>query len=241
MKNLFYKEMKLAMHPVVWVFILLFPLMVLVPSYPSFVGAIYICSCYPILFLGANKGQQSNDIYFSCLLPIKKKDVVKARMFTVLFLQVVAFGLMIALSPLAAYLKEGAAAQALEEMLATNPNATMADALESLSVGLGPQAMMATVGFSLVAFAIYDFIYFYFFYKNGRSIVLPTLLGMFIFMIVAAIPTLVIPLANVEFRVYLETNYLVQGIILAAGVVISAIAHFGIYKLAGAIFEKVDL
>jgi len=41
------------------------------------IGFIYILSCYPILFLGANKGQQSNDLLYSTLLPIRKKDIVK--------------------------------------------------------------------------------------------------------------------------------------------------------------------
>lgn len=56
MKALLYKEFKLAMHPICYIFIALFPLMMLIPSYPLGIGFIYILSCYPILFLGANKG-----------------------------------------------------------------------------------------------------------------------------------------------------------------------------------------
>ena len=62
MKALLYKEFKLAMHPVCYFFIFAFPLMVLIPSYPLAIGFIYVLTCYPILFLGANKGQQSNDL-----------------------------------------------------------------------------------------------------------------------------------------------------------------------------------
>ena len=79
MKALLYKEFKLAMHPICYLFIFLFPFMVLIPNYPLAVGFIYILSCYPILFLGANKGQQSNDLLFSTLLPIRKKDIVNSK------------------------------------------------------------------------------------------------------------------------------------------------------------------
>ena len=79
MKALLYKELRLAMHPICYVFIALFPLMILIPSYPLGIGFIYILACYPILFLGANKGQQSNDLLYSVLLPVRKKDVVLAR------------------------------------------------------------------------------------------------------------------------------------------------------------------
>ena len=53
MKALIYKELKLAMHPICYVFIVLFPFMILIPSYPLGIGFIYVLTCYPILFLGA--------------------------------------------------------------------------------------------------------------------------------------------------------------------------------------------
>ena len=54
MKALLYKEFKLAMHPICYLFICVFPLMILIPSYPLGIGFIYVLTCYPILFLGAN-------------------------------------------------------------------------------------------------------------------------------------------------------------------------------------------
>ena len=101
MKALLYKELRLAMHPICYVFIALFPLMILIPSYPLGIGFIYILACYPILFLGANKGQQSNDLLYSVLLPVRKKDIVKARIATVILMQATYMILMSALYPLA--------------------------------------------------------------------------------------------------------------------------------------------
>ena len=103
MKALLYKEFKLAMHPICYVFVFLFPLMLLIPNYPIAIGFIYVLTCYPILFLGANKGQQSNDLLYSTLLPVRKKDIVMARIFTVIFMQVVFMIVMSALYPLARF------------------------------------------------------------------------------------------------------------------------------------------
>ena len=82
MKALIYKEFKLAMHPICYLFIVLFPFMVLIPIYPLGISFIYILTCYPVLFLGANKGQQSNDLLYSTLLPVRKKDIFLARIIT---------------------------------------------------------------------------------------------------------------------------------------------------------------
>ena len=101
MKALLYKEFKLAMHPICYVFIALFPFMILIPSYPLAIGFIYVLTCYPILFLGVNKGQQSNDLLYSTLLPIRKKDIVKARIMTVALMQFAFIAIMSALAPLA--------------------------------------------------------------------------------------------------------------------------------------------
>ena len=73
MKTLLYKEFKLAVHPLCYIFVILFPFMIFIPNYPLFVAFIYVVFCYFILFLGSNKGQQSNDLLYTTLLPVRKK------------------------------------------------------------------------------------------------------------------------------------------------------------------------
>ncbi len=224
--------MKLAMHPVVWVFLFVFPLMVLIPSYPGFIGFIYICSAYPILFLGANKGQMSNDIYFSCLLPIKRNDVVKARMMTIIFLQVVTLILTCALAPVG---------QIFKDMILNDPNTTAEQAEELMDIGFGIKGLFASAGFSLISFAAYDFIYFMLFYRNGRSIVAPTLIGMLVFMIIESLFNMALPLAIPAYKAFFEDNIIVSIMTLVIAVLISAGAHFLTYKAACKLFSKVDL
>ena len=128
MKALIYKEFKLAMHPMCYLFIVLFPFMVLIPIYPLGISFIYILTCYPVLFLGANKGQQSNDLLYSTLLPVRKKDIVLARIITVLFMQVASMLIVSALYPLALLINHSmaeaaAAARAAGEMAKDPVNA----------------------------------------------------------------------------------------------------------------------
>ena len=88
MKNLIYKELKLSMHITCYLFPLLFGIFMAIPHYPAFVAPLYSIVCYPILFLGANKGQSTNDLFYTCNLPIRKRDVVKARIMTVTLLHI---------------------------------------------------------------------------------------------------------------------------------------------------------
>ena len=197
MRNLIYKELKLAWHPVIYVFILVFPLMTLIPSYPSWIGYIYVCSCYPILFLGANKGQQSNDIIYTALLPVRKKDIVLARIYSLVLMLGIFMLVIGALTPLGIYLRNLIIEGELEALISQNPeldvNEAVAQLTAQLNIGLPLEAFFSTAGFALLAFSIFDYFFLTWFYRNGRSIMLPTLLGMFIFMIILSIMTIALP------------------------------------------------
>ena len=153
MKALLYKEFKLAMHPICWVFIFVFPLMILIPSYPLGIGFIYVLTCYPILFLGANKGQQSNDLLFSTLLPVRKKDIVLARMFTVIIMQFIFIAVLSALYPLAYFINSSLPAD------------------KASIPGIKLEGFLVLLGIALIGYAVADLIFFPIYYKKGRSIV----------------------------------------------------------------------
>ena len=86
MKNLLMKELKLATPNITYLFIA-FTLMTFVPGYPILCGAFFVCMG---IFQGYQINRESNDILYSVLLPISKSDVVKAKYFTVVALQLVA-------------------------------------------------------------------------------------------------------------------------------------------------------
>ena len=225
MKALLYKEFKLAMHPICYLFIALFPLMILIPGYPLAIGFIYVLSCYPILFLGANKGQQSNDLLFSTLLPVRKKDIVLARIITVIFMQVAFMAIMSLLYPIA-YNFTGNIVD--EETGKTLQNA-----------GFSLNSYVLVLAIALVGFALADLIFFPIYYKHGKSIVTSTLLTILGFVVYIGVTTIALPyIIGVE-----ACNSIalwIQFIALAGAIVLSALIHILVYRISSKLLERVD-
>ena len=226
MKALIYKELKLAMHPICYVFIVLFPFMILIPSYPLGIGFIYVLTCYPILFLGANKGQQSNDLLYSTLLPVRKKDIVMARILTVIFMQIAFILVMTALYPVARIINN-AIAQSAE-----NPN-------EYMIPGLGLDSYVLLVAIALIGYAIADIIFFPIYYKHGKSIVMSTLFTILGFVVYIGVFTIGLPfIPGLDILNNLHLG--IQFAILGAAILISFGLHVVVYKVSSKRLEMVD-
>lgn len=226
MKALIYKELKLAMHPICYVFIVLFPFMILIPSYPLGIGFIYVLTCYPVLFLGANKGQQSNDLLYSTLLPVRKKDIVMARILTVIFMQIAFILVMTALYPVARIINN-AIAQSAEK-----PS-------EYMIPGLGLDSYVLLVAIALIGYAIADIIFFPIYYKHGKSIVMSTLFTILGFVVYIGIFTIGLPfIPGLDILNNLHLG--IQFAILGAAILISFLLHFVVYKISSKRLEKVD-
>ena len=226
MKALIYKELKLAMHPICYVFIVLFPFMILIPSYPLGIGFIYVLTCYPILFLGANKGQQSNDLLYSTLLPVRKKDIVMARILTVIFMQIAFILVMTALYPVARIINN-AIAQSAE-----NPS-------EYMIPGLGLDSYVLLLAIALIGYAIADIIFFPIYYKHGKSIVMSTLFTILGFVVYIGVFTIGLPfIPGLDILNNLHLG--IQFAILAAAILISFGLHVVVYKVSSKRLEMVD-
>ncbi len=89
MRNLLYKELKLA-TPLLTFLFLGFALMTFIPGYPILCGAFFMCLG---LFQGYLYSREADDIMYSVLLPVKKVDVVKAKYVAAVALQLIAFAL----------------------------------------------------------------------------------------------------------------------------------------------------
>ena len=230
MKALLYKEFKLAMHPICYVFIAMFPLMILIPSYPIAVGFIYVLTCYPVLFLGANKGQQSNDLLYSTLLPIRKKDIVKARIMTVFIMHLAFIAITSALYPVALMINNSITESALAEDPMANP---------ITNAGLGLNSYVLILAIVLVGFAIADLIFFPIYYKNGKSIVMSTLLMILGFVVYLGVFTIGLPyIPGCEW--INELPLYIQFIALGVSIILYAVLHLAVYKISAKRLEKVD-
>lgn len=90
MRNLLYKEMKLSASVLSYLFIL-FGLTFFLPGYPVLCGVFFVTLG---IFQSFQNARETGDILFSALLPVAKKDVVKAKYLFVCIIELCALLLM---------------------------------------------------------------------------------------------------------------------------------------------------
>ena len=90
MRNVLRKEMRLSASILSYLFIL-FGLMFLLPGYPVLCGAFFVTLG---IFQSFQTAREANDIVFSVLLPIAKRDIVKGKYLFVCLIEGCAFLLM---------------------------------------------------------------------------------------------------------------------------------------------------
>ena len=90
MRNILLKEIKLSASVLSYLFIA-FGLMFLIPGYPILCGVFFVTLG---IFQSFQSAREANDIVFSALLPIAKKDVVKGKYLFVCFIEACGLVLM---------------------------------------------------------------------------------------------------------------------------------------------------
>ena len=154
MKNLLYKEFKLSIHPLTYFFVTLMSMSALAPSFPSFIPLLYFGACYTFLFIGMNKTTTTNDLLYTCLLPIRREGVVKARVFSTTILQLIMLVLVFSFFSVNRFIF---AADQSDQKLGI--------------ISLNMEQGIALLGIYLICLGVYDLIYMPWFYKNGKSII----------------------------------------------------------------------
>ena len=84
------KELRLSTSILTPLF-LLFAFMALIPNYPALVGAFFVCFG---VFQSYQPARENNDILYSALLPIRKRDVVTAKYRTAVLFELLGWLLM---------------------------------------------------------------------------------------------------------------------------------------------------
>ena len=142
MKTLLYKQLRLACHPMTPVFCLS-GIMLLIPNYPYSVAFFYVTLGLFFTFLNM---REQKDIYYSALLPLRKRDTVRAAVaFTVLveLLSVVITALFCLLS---AKLQPG----------------------KDNAVGMDANLMLLGAGF--VLYGVFNLVFFVCLYRSGYKV-----------------------------------------------------------------------
>ena len=157
MKALLYKQFRLVCHPMTLIFCL-FGIMVLIPNYPYTVIFFYVMLGLFFTFLNI---REQKDIYYSALLPVPKRDTVKAGCTFVVIIEVLSLVVLIPCSLLALHLQPG----------------------KDNLVGLDPNLALLAAGFLL--YAVFNGVFLPSFYANGYKVgvafvkaVIPTTLAM---------------------------------------------------------------
>lgn len=117
MKNLLNKEIRLSSHVLSYLF-LAFSVMALIPGYPILVGAFFVCFG---IFHTFQNGRETNDVLYTVLLPIDKRDVVRARYIFVCFIELAGFVLTALLTALRMCLLADAPPYVNNPMMNSNP------------------------------------------------------------------------------------------------------------------------
>lgn len=217
MSNVLLKEMKLSASPLAYIFIL-FGLMFMLPGYPILCGAFFITLG---LFQSFQTAREANDIVFSALLPIAKKDVVKGKYLFVCLIEACGFAIMIIMTLIRM--------TALKDSTVYLQNALM-------------NANLFALGAALVIYGLFNLIFLGGFfrtaYKIGRPFVIYIIVSfivIFIFEALHHIPGLG------QLNAFGTDNMGLQALMLAAGAIIFIAMTLLSYSGACRNFEKIDL
>ena len=214
MKTLLYKQLRLACHPMTPVFCLS-GIMLLIPNYPYSVAFFYVTLGLFFTFLNM---REQKDIYYSALLPLRKRDTVRAAVaFTVLveLLSVVITALFCLLS---AKLQPG----------------------KDNAVGMDANLMLLGAGF--VLYGVFNLVFFVCLYRSGYKVgaaFLKANLALWPMMLLAeALPHF--PSLMWLNRVDTQAN-LRQIPILLFGIAVFAVLTILAYRRSARLYERVDL
>ncbi|MCR5575642.1 MAG: ABC-2 transporter permease [Oscillospiraceae bacterium] len=217
MRNIMRKELKLSSSPLAFLFIA-FGAMFMLPGYPVLCGAFFVTLG---LFQSFQTAREANDIVFSALLPIAKKDVVRGRMLFVCFIELC--GLLLMLVSVVVRMT------VLSEAGLYRTNALM-------------NANFFALGGALVIFGLFNLIFVAGFFKTAYQIGKP-----FVIYIVIAFLTITVFEALHHFPLLgalnaFGTDHLgLQLSLLAAGVVVYVLLTALAYRKGCRSFEKIDL
>ena len=117
MKTLLKKEIGLTAPVITWLF-LLFTLMAFLPGYPILLSAFFVCFG---LFQCWQSAREANDIVYSAMLPVRKRDVVRAKFALAAFTELAGFVLAAVFTAVRMTALAGAPVYANNAMMNANP------------------------------------------------------------------------------------------------------------------------
>lgn len=213
MFDLLQKELRLAVHPSLYIFIFLGAL-VLVPAYPY--GVVFFFAMLGI-FQSMMYARETRDIYFTALLPVRKRDAVKAKLLLAAFAQ-------------------------LTQLLISVPFAFLRTLYMSKGNPVGIEANVAYYGFGLMIFGVFNLVFFTRFFKTACKAGTAFLIALIPSAICIFAMEAIVHFPGMEWLDGVSPELLLRQIpVLLAGLVIYAVAWLLAYKAGAQRFSQVDL
>lgn len=217
MRDILRKELVLSASPLSYFFIL-FGLMFFLPGYPVLCGAFFSTLG---IFQSFQNAREANDIVFSSLLPIAKRDIVKGKFIFVCFIELCTLVLMVA-----AVIMRMTAFAGSEVYL---NNALM-------------NANLYALGMALAVFALFNLVFVGGFFKTGYKLGRPFIVYTVLCIVVIGIAEAMHYFPGLEaLNAFGAEKMSVQLISLFAGALIYVSATYLSYIRSCRRFEMIDL
>jgi hypothetical protein len=216
MKNLLYKEIRLVVSPSVYLLALLSGLL-LIPSYPYFVGISY---CLIGVFITFKEAAEHKDHEFTALLPVSRNHIVLAKHISVMYIEMLQ---IVAAIPFA-----------FISSLIINPSGNK----------VGMDANIAFFGFAFTAFSVFNLFFLPSYFKTGYKTGMPMLFGLVGYLVTIALlegMVIIVPWLKQNIDGLLPATVFYQVVILAAGLLLYLGGFYLTYRLSIKNFNKVNL
>ena len=216
-RDILFKEIRLSASPLTFLFIL-FGLMFLIPGYPVLCGAFFVTLG---IFYSFQTAREANDIVYSALLPIAKKDVVKGKFAFVCLAEGCAFVLMTAAVVLRMTVLSGSEAYRGNAMMNAN---------------------FFALGAALLIFGLFNLIFMAGFFRTGYKFGKPFVLYTIACFVTIFIAEALHHIPGLEgLNAFGTEKFTLQLACLLAGAAVYAIMTLIALKTACRRFEAVDL
>ena len=217
MRNIMRKEMKLSASVLSYLFIA-FGLMFFLPGYPVLCGVFFVTLG---LFQSFQSAREANDIVFSALLPIAKKDVVKGKYLFVSMIEIC--GLIVMTAAMIIRMT------VLSEAAPYRTNALM-------------NANLFALGAAFFIFGLFNLIFVGGFFKTGYKFAKPFVIYIIIaFLAIGVFEALHHFPGLGSLNAFGTEHFGLQMVMLIIGMVLYALLTLISYKKACRDFEKIDL
>ena len=209
------KEFVLAAVPITYIFIS-FTLMTFIPGYPIEMGAFFVCMGIFQTFRFYN---EANDIFYSVMLPVSKKDIVKSKYKFTVIVELISFLLITLFAIIRMML--------LKDVTVYTENPLM-------------NANAAFLGWTLIVFAMFNIFFVGGFFKTGYKYGIPFFVFSVMAFIVVAIGEAISYFPGLEFLG--QTGFdLRQLYVLGIGSIIYILGTSVSLCISVKRFEKIDL